>query len=158
MYSQSAHGGGSKRAWSGYSGAQAYDMECTVCHHPHGSASPSNPAGNPYLIRDFVDGTAFVDDGRRLSGWLGVGAARTVEIPVAIDAGGEGQIDYGGSAGGSSGLCNACHAQWLGLTAHQASGGAATCFNCNMCHQHGGYQGEWDFGSNTVRGQYCPPP
>lgn len=148
-YAMGAHGAGSKRGWPGYSGAPAHDLACTVCHDAHGSATPSNPAGNPYLIRDRVDGTPFVDDGARGAGWLGppwstVGVAAAVVVPVTPVA--------GGAMVGFEGLCATCHSQWQApaLFYHP------DCFNCNYCHGHGQTFGEWDWVNGTAQ-QQCPP-
>ncbi|MBW2522879.1 MAG: hypothetical protein JRI23_01825, partial [Deltaproteobacteria bacterium] len=89
-WSHTQHGPDSKRGWAGYSNAPGADMECTVCHDPHGSYSESNPRGNPYAIRDFVDGTAYVDDGNWETGWLATGPAPPWGPPPAGGAGGAG--------------------------------------------------------------------
>ena len=54
-----AHGLDSKRYWEGYPNLPDSDavLECTACHDPHGSYTATNTLGNPYMIRDFVDGT-----------------------------------------------------------------------------------------------------
>ncbi len=134
-----AHGGASKRGWAGYSGAPAYDLDCTACHDPHGSYTPTNPAGNPYLIRDFVDGTALVDDGPRVMGfngppWTTFGTARAVT--VGITPGDPDTVDWGGA----DGLCSVCHTDWLNaMWAHDF------CIGCQSCHAHGATWGEYDW-------------
>ncbi len=135
-WTHSAHGPDSKRAWNGYSGAPSADMDCQVCHDPHGSYTPVNPAGNPYMIRDFVDGTTIVDDGTRTGGWNGppwntFGSARVVEVGVA------GLTVGWGDPGG---LCAVCHADWL--AAYDFHG---FCDGCMTCHAHGAAFGEADF-------------
>jgi predicted CXXCH cytochrome family protein len=157
-YPHSAHGAGSKRSWPGYSGGPAYDMACTICHDPHGSATPTNPAGNPYMIRDVVDGTALVDDGVRGVPWFGppwnaFGLSRTVEIPVGIDGLGQGRVDFGGDTG----LCSACHSAWQQVETfiHGNPGQPPGCFNCSMCHAHGQIYGEYDW-VNWSHQQVCP--
>ena len=110
-WSHSAHGGDSKRGWSGYvqdPPAPAYELECVACHDPHGSATATNPAGNPYLIRDYVDSTPFIDDGSRPGNhYQSPGTAGEVVIPVSAD----------GPAMAS--LCEKCHADWLALVLHR---------------------------------------
>jgi predicted CXXCH cytochrome family protein len=147
-YPHSAHGGSSKRPWPGYSGAPSYDMACTACHDPHGSATAENPAGNPYLIRDVVDGTSFVDDGGRGYLWLGppwdtTGTSTTVELPVQVDTLGNGSVPFGR-------FCGACHAGWQQVESfiHDRGDGIPLCTNCNMCHGHGQAYGEYDWGSS----------
>ncbi len=158
-YPHSAHGGSSKRPWPGYSGAPAYDMACTVCHDPHGSATAANPAGNPYLIRDAVDGTPFVDDGMLDAYWLGppwdtFGVSTAVAIPVQIDAGGNGVVPF-------ARLCGACHSAWQqgsNSFIHDRGDGTPFCFNCNYCHGHGQLWGEYDWanGGTYSSPQMCP--
>ncbi len=149
-WTHSAHGHDSKRGWDGYSGAPAYELACADCHDPHGSYSPANPEGNPYMIRDFVDGTAYVDDGYRLAGFIGppwdrFGTARNVV--VTIDG-----LDVGW--GGQEGLCAVCHVDWL------ETGGTDwwhdLCTGCQTCHGHGATWGEhdWEGGDDDTP---CPP-
>jgi hypothetical protein len=146
-WTHSAHGPNSKRGWLGYSGGPAYDLDCMVCHDPHGSWTPVNPAGNPYLIRDFVDGTGYVDDGTRLGGfngppWNTFGTARPVEVGISGLT-----VDWGGAAG----LCNVCHGDWLNAQNffHES------CTACQVCHAHGAAwnEADWeDFDDDTP----CP--
>lgn len=147
-WTHSAHGLDSKRAWPGYSGAPGAAMDCMTCHDPHGSYSATNPTGNPYAIRDFVDGTAFVDDGTRTGGvvgppWTLTGAARAVTVPVA-------GADVGWGA--TDGLCQTCHATWrVAYDFHDF------CTSCQTCHGHGMTWGEADwvgFDDDTP----CPVP
>jgi cysteine-rich repeat protein len=148
IYSRSFHGGNSKRLWTGYSGAPAADMECTTCHDPHGSYSPTNPAGNPYAIRDFVDGSVFVDDGVRPSAqWTGppwdtMGVAREVVVAVDPATG----VDWGGATG----LCTTCHADWLA-----AYDWHAFCTACQTCHNHGQTWGNHDWGGGELDDTGC---
>jgi len=147
-WTHSAHGPDSKRAWNGYSGAPAAELDCMVCHDPHGSATPSNPAGNPYMIRDVVDGTPFVDDGTRPAGfngppWNTFGVSRPVAVPVSGP-------DVGWGA--STGLCSACHADWL--AAYDFHG---FCNSCQTCHGHGQAWGEADW-VGFVNDTPCPVP
>ncbi len=127
-WTHEAHGLDSKRGWNGYSGATAYDMDCQVCHDPHGSYSATNTAGNPYMIRDVVDGSAFEDDGSLDGGFNGppfttFGTSREVVVPVS-------GIDVGW--GSPQGLCEACHAGWVNsMWAH------GMCSGCQTCHGHG---------------------
>ncbi len=147
-WTHSAHGPDSKRGWNGYSGAPGADMDCTTCHDPHGSTTATNPAGNPYMIRDAIDGTAFVDDGTRSGGfngppWNAYGTGRPVVVPVS-------GTTVGWGAG--SGLCGACHANWI-----QAYDWHEFCNGCQTCHGHGMAWGEADwvgFDNDTP----CPIP
>lgn len=136
-WTHTAHGPDSKRGWQGYSGAPGATLDCVVCHDPHGSYTPSNPAGNPYLIRDVVDGTPFVDDGVRPGpNWTGppwdtYGTTRSVTVTVNGTT-----VDWGGP----NGLCSVCHATWL-----DAYGFHSTCTGCQTCHGHGMLWGESDW-------------
>ena len=146
-WTHTAHGPDSKRGWEGYSGAPSYIIDCMVCHDPHGSYTPSNPAGNPYMIRDFVDGTSFVDDGYRVGGnwtgppWETYGTARDVQISITGVT-----VDWGGPTG----LCAVCHADWL-----PAQHFHDTCTACQTCHGHGQAFGEYDWVS-PADDQPCP--
>jgi hypothetical protein len=143
-WTYSPHGPDSKRGWDGYSGAPGHDLDCTVCHDQHGSYTETNTSGNPYMIRDFVDGTPFVDDGSREGGFNGppweiYGTARSVVIPInGIDVG----------WGSSQGLCNVCHASWVDAGSFYHS----SCNGCQTCHGHGqSWNGaDWeDFDNDT---------
>ncbi|SHI76724.1 doubled CXXCH domain-containing protein [Malonomonas rubra DSM 5091] len=147
-WSNSAHGGGSKRSWPGYvldPQAPSYVLDCISCHDPHGSYSATNPTGNPYMIRDYVDGSAFVDDGNRDDPTLGpvwtYGSAGPVVVPVEV----------GGSGPDMTSLCVKCHAKWQTADTfyHQ------DCNACNNCHSHGRAFGEndWEGGGNAP---FCP--
>jgi hypothetical protein len=148
-WTHSAHGLDSKRAWTGYSGAPAAVVDCTVCHDPHGSYTPTNTAGNPYMIRDFVDGTAFVDDGSRDGGFNGppfetYGTAREVVVPAS-------GVNVGW--GDSQGLCVVCHADWVpAMWAHDM------CGACQTCHSHGSTWGEYDWEGDNDTPCPAPPP
>jgi DNA-binding beta-propeller fold protein YncE len=138
-WTHSAHGPDSKRAWPGYSGGPAYDLPCMDCHDPHGSYTPANPTGNPYMIRDFVDGTGYVDDGYRYSIWSGppwttFGTARSVVVPVSGTTVGWGS---------DQGLCAVCHPTWLATL--QMDWWHDYCTACQICHSHGGAWGEYDW-------------
>jgi DNA-binding beta-propeller fold protein YncE len=135
-WTHSAHGLDSKRAWPGYSGAPGADVNCADCHDPHGSWTPTNPTGNPYMIRDFVDGTMYVDDGNPAHGWTGppwntFGTARPVTIAINGVT-----VGWGTPAG----LCSACHADWL-----EAMHFHEICTGCQTCHGHGQAWGEYDW-------------
>lgn len=140
-WTHEAHGLDSKRGWTGYSGAPGAVLDCTVCHDPHGSATPDHPAGNPYLIRDTVDGTPFVDDGIRQGKlwtgppWTTTGVVRDVRLTVP-PPGPVSSIEWGGATG----LCSACHASW-----EQAYGWHTYCGGCQTCHGHGQAFGATDF-------------
>ncbi len=150
-WDNSAHSKNSKRGWPGYSAAPAAELACTTCHDPHGSYTSTNTAGNPYMIRDFLDGTLFVDDGERNSpNWLGppwntFGTSREVVVTVAPGAnpppaGSDPAIlDWAGPTG----LCSVCHSKWVNATNAHLGG---TCFACQICHNHGADWGENDWG------------
>ncbi len=146
-FANSAHGPDSKRGWGGYSGALSFDMNCIDCHDQHGSWTPSNTAGNPYSIRDYVDGTMYVDDGARDLGFNGppfntYGTARAVEVSVS-------GLDVGW--GDANGLCEACHVDWVdAMWAH------ASCTSCQFCHGHGQYWQNLDFGDAPDDSTPCP--
>ncbi|TNF32013.1 MAG: hypothetical protein EP329_11420 [Deltaproteobacteria bacterium] len=151
-WGHTAHGGDSKRGWNGYSGAPGAVMECTDCHDAHGSYTPDHPAGNPYMIVDRVDGTAFVDDGTRKSGfngppWNTFGVAREVRIDVVVNSAGVGTVGWGGSTG----LCSACHADW-----EAAYDWHTMCSACATCHAHGQTWGNNDFGPAPSDATPCP--
>ncbi len=148
LWTYSAHGLDSKRGWPGYSGAPAHDMDCTACHDPHGSTTPTNLPGNPYALRDEVTGTSFVDDGnRRIGGWNGppwstFGVQREVVVPVS-------GIDVG--FGGADGFCATCHADY-----QAAYEWHDFCSACSTCHSHGANwnENDWPGGGNDTP---CPP-
>ena len=146
-WTNEAHGPDSKRDWPGYSGADAGEMNCTDCHDPHGSVTVANPVGNPYMIRDLVDGRIYVDDGVRPSGFNGppfdvFGVER--EVVVAID-------DLSVSWGAQDGLCSACHVDWL-----QAYSWHDLCGGCQTCHGHGQAFGGRDYGTGSSNATPCP--
>ena len=138
IWSNSSHGLNSKRPWASYSGAPSYNMSCKDCHDPHGSYTPTNTLGNPYMIRDYVDGSMFVDDGDRNSGWTGppwttFGLSRAVVVSIS-------GTDVGW--GSATGLCNVCHPNW-----EAAYDWHSYCGACQTCHGHGQAFGENDWGS-----------
>ncbi|MCP4251157.1 MAG: hypothetical protein GY778_29315 [bacterium] len=142
-WAHSAHGAASKRGWAGYSGAPAYELNCTDCHDPHGSYTAANPDGNPYMIRDYVDGTQYVDDGTRSGGFSGppwdtYGIAGDVVITVS-------GIDVGWPD-----LCGKCHTDWA-----NAAGFYHSCTGCQTCHIHGGAWGEYDWGDAPADDVSC---
>lgn len=145
-----AHGPDSKRAWEGYSGAPMHELRCLDCHDQHGSYSPVNPAGNPYMIRDYVDGTMYVDDGVRPNAqwtgppWNTFGTAREVVIGINGIA-----VDWGGPTG----LCSVCHADWIA-----AYDWHTFCDGCQTCHGHGQAFGNADWGTDPPDDTPCPPP
>jgi len=95
------------------------------------------------MIRDYVDGTGFVDDGNRYSPTPGpvwtYGAEGSVVVPV------------NSSGPDMTALCSKCHSKWQTADTfyHQ------DCTSCNSCHSHGRAFGEndWEGGGNTP---YCP--
>lgn len=136
-WSNTAHGPRSKRGWTGYSGAPQYNMLCLDCHDSHGSFTETNTLGNPYMIRDIVNGTSYIDDGERYTGpwygppWNTYGISRTVKITIT---------GLNVSWGGAQGLCNVCHANW-----YNASPMSHDCEGCQFCHGHGQAYGEYDW-------------
>lgn len=138
-WGNSVHGGGSKRGWNGYMldpQAPSYEMDCTSCHDPHGSYSPTNPVGNPYMIRDYVDGTQFVDDGNRYEPLAGPVWTYGVQGPVVVPVNPNGPD--------LTSLCVKCHSKWYTAdTFYHANG----CNACNTCHSHGAAFGEYDWGN-----------
>lgn len=149
-WSHAPHGGDSKRGWPGYSGAPAAELDCTACHDPHGSWTPTNTAGNPYMIVDSVDGTAMVDDGIRDGGawtgppWNTMGASRPVVVSVTPGANPPpGGTDYAIVDWGSNlGLCKACHATWENSYTFMHG----FCGACQTCHGHGQDWANTDWG------------
>ncbi|OFX28655.1 MAG: hypothetical protein A2033_06275 [Bacteroidetes bacterium GWA2_31_9] len=136
-WTNSAHGSNSKRAWTGYSGAPQYNLQCLDCHDQHGSYTTSNTLGNPYMIRDFVNGTSYVDDGERYTGpflgppWATFGSSRSVVISISGTT-----VDWAGTQG----LCNVCHSNW-----YNASPMSHDCVGCQFCHGHGQAYAEYDW-------------
>jgi len=146
-HTNSSHGLDSKRGWEGYSGAPAYELDCTVCHDPHGSYTPTNTLGNPYMIRDFVDGLQFVDDGNRPQGfngppWNTFGISGSVVVSINGT-----QVDWGSSQS----LCSICHSSWLA-----AYDWHSYCNGCQTCHGHGQAWGEYDWGLGNDDHTPCP--
>ena len=137
-WANGAHGEQSKRSWTGYSGAPSYVLSCKDCHDPHGSYTPTNTPGNPYMIRDVVDGSSYVDDGVRTGPlwtgppWTTYGDTRAVKITIS-------GVNVGW--GGTEGLCNVCHASW-----REAMWAHTDCGGCQTCHGHGQSFGEHDWG------------
>jgi len=142
-----SHGPSSKRSWPGYSTAPEYEVKCKDCHDPHGSYSATNTLGNPYMIKDFVDGTAYVDDGVRPGPqwtgppWNTYGISREVKITISGT-----QLDWAGTTG----LCNVCHATWQNAYAWHTS-----CNGCQSCHGHGQAWGEYDWGTGANNSVAC---
>lgn len=141
-WNNSVHGGFSKRPLTGYSGAPATpEMDCLVCHDSHGSYTSTNTAGNPYMIRDFVDGTPFIDDGVRPGAqWFGppfttTGTARAVVVSIT-GTGNSTNVNWGSA----NSLCGVCHASWL-----NAYSWHSYCTGCQSCHAHGAAWGEHDW-------------
>jgi hypothetical protein len=133
-WNHSVHGPDSKRYWEGYPNLPGSDavLDCTVCHDPHGSYTATNPMGNPYMIRDFVDGSSFIDDGNRPtpSTWIAVpGDAREVVVPVS------------GTNVALENLCSVCHATW-----ESAYSWHSYCNSCITCHGHGQSWNDYDWG------------
>ena len=169
-WANSVHGAMSKRGWPGYTGAPAFDMPCTVCHDPHGSYGVANPAGNPYLIRDYVQGSLYLDDGGRQE----TGATLSPPVPgvdgsvvitwaeVTLSKGG---VPFTATYVGWWDLCGKCHSQWTKVApAHDED---FISPDCQVCHNHGSiYENadynEWDWHSNLAAtndalNYRCPP-
>ncbi|MBI5864879.1 MAG: hypothetical protein HZB38_10290 [Planctomycetes bacterium] len=151
-WTNSAHGLNSKRAWPVYSGAPAYELNCVDCHDPHGSYTPTNTAGNPYMIRDFVDGTQFVDDGYLYARpWIGppwntYGVAREVVVSINNNVVGWGT---------PQGLCGVCHPYWQAN--YTLDWWHDSCTSCESCHSHGSSWGEYDWPGSGAHDTPCPP-
>ncbi len=143
-WSYTPHGADSKRGWPGYSGAPSYELNCTDCHDPHGSYTPTNTLGNPYMIRDFVDGTAYIDDGNRPQGNYVPGTTGTAGSVVVTISGTT--VDWG-SAGS---LCTKCHETWL-----SAYSWHSYCNACMNCHGHGQSWDGSDWGTQTGNDTRC---
>ena len=151
-WTNEAHGDGSKRQWSGYSGAPTVpELDCVACHDSHGSYDAAvNPGGNPYMLRDYVDGTQFIDDGIRDGAqWTGppwdtTGTSGSVVITSPTPE------NIGPALGDQ--LCAKCHANWIPANwVHESCGG------CLTCHSHGMLFGGFDWGNTPpVDGEYCP--
>ena len=140
-WTNEAHGGDSKREWRGYSGAPTVpEMDCMACHDSHGSYDAvTNPGGNPYMLRDYVDGTQFIDDGvRPMAQWTGppwetTGTAGTVVITNPTPE------NIGPQLGDQ--LCVKCHADWVAAYCWHS-----ICAGCLTCHSHGMAWGANDLG------------
>ena len=141
------HGLDSKRYWAGYPNLPGSDavLDCTVCHDPHGSYTATNTLGNPYMIRDFVDGTQFIDDGNRPddpSTWNAKpGTAGSVVVTINGTA-----VDWGSNQS----LCIKCHATWL-----DAYSWHDYCDGCMTCHGHGQSWDGYDWGPGNDDDTSC---
>ena len=141
-----AHGLDSKRYWEGYPNLPDSDavVECTACHDPHGSYTATNTLGNPYMIRDFVDGTPYIDDGNRPdpSTWNAIpGTAGSVVVTINGTS-----VDWGSSAS----LCIKCHATWVNSYSWHSY-----CNGCQTCHNHGQSWGGSDWGTGVNESSSC---
>jgi len=134
-WTHAAHGLDSKRGWPGYSGAPGAELPCKSCHDPHGSNTPTNPAGNPYMIADTIDGTPYVDDGARTLGFNGPPwtTQGTLNDPVTVTISGT-NVSWGG-------MCATCHTDWQSAYSWHSS-----CSGCQTCHGHGQAWGNYDWG------------
>jgi hypothetical protein len=145
-WTHSAHGPDSKRYWPGYPNLPNSDavLNCTVCHDPHGSYTATNTLGNPYMIRDYVDGTPFIDDGNRPnpSTWTAVpGTAGNVVVAISGTS-----VDWGSTGS----LCSKCHANWLA-----AYDWHSYCNGCQTCHGHGQSWDGSDWGTQGGNDTTC---
>ena len=134
------HGLDSKRYWEGYPNLPDSDavLDCTVCHDPHGSYTATNTLGNPYMIRDFVDGSSFIDDGNRPtpSTWVATpGTSGSVVVTISGTS-----VDWGSSGS----LCIKCHASWHSY-----------CNGCQSCHGYGQSWDGSDWGTGENESTYC---
>ena len=143
------HGGDSKRDWAGYSGAPTVpEMDCVACHDSHGSYdATTNPGGNPNMLRDYVEGSQFLDD-----------SARTLGNPQPWNQGTDGPVvitsptpeNIGPQLGAQ--LCVKCHANWVqAFSWHEFD-----CTGCLTCHSHGGAWGTNDWGPAPADQKWCP--
>lgn len=165
-WSNEPHGGGTKRNWPGYVQTPqipSYELDCIACHDPHGSYTPTHKTGNPYMIRDVVDGTPFVDDGsRRLSSNV-LGCTDPAAKEPDCTHGTKGSVViYGPShygdpnqRAGWTSFCSKCHSKWVEATlspAHYLNSGSNSCLTC---HAHGAKMGNDDYldHNNAV---WCP--
>ncbi len=145
-WTHSAHGPDSKRYWPGYPNLPDSDavLDCTDCHDPHGSYTAANTPGNPYMIRDYVDGTPFIDDGNRPtpSTWTAnPGTSGDVVVTISGTS-----VDWG-SAGS---LCIKCHATWLAAYSWHSY-----CSGCQTCHGHGQSWDGYDWGTQGGNDTTC---
>ncbi len=165
-WSKEAHGGGTKRLWPGYvqtPPVPVYELNCIDCHDHHGSYNPiTNTDGNPYMIRDFVDGTKYVDDGNIRRSLERFGCSDVTTNPPACSkfgASGAVVIDKPNFKKKDGGLdsttyngwvnfCVKCHDKWgnaTGSGGHLINGGYSSCLSC---HAHGTvtYGGQDNYG------------
>jgi len=145
-WTYSPHGLDSKRYWAGYPNLPNSDavLDCTVCHDPHGSYTVTNTLGNPYMIRDFVDGTPFIDDGNRPnpSTWVAnPGTSGSVVVTISGTV-----VDWGSN----NSLCIKCHATWL-----DAYSWHSYCNGCQTCHGHGQSWDGYDWGTGENESTSC---
>jgi len=145
-WTNEAHGGDSKRQWPGYSGAPAVsEMDCVACHDSHGSYNAAgNTGGNPYMLRDYVDGTQFNDDGIRGAITNVPGSAGPVAIISPTPE------NIGPQLGNQ--FCVKCHADWVAAYSWHAY----DCTGCLTCHSHGMAWGGNDWGDPPIDTQWCP--
>jgi hypothetical protein len=96
------------------------------------------------VIRDFVDGTPFIDDGNRPdpSTWTAVpGTSGSVVVTISGI-----QVDWGSNQS----LCIKCHATWL-----DAYSWHADCNGCQTCHGHGQTWDGYDWGPSNDDDTSC---
>lgn len=166
-WSNEPHGGGSKRTWPGYvqdPPVPMYELNCIVCHDPHGSYTPTHKTGNPYMIRDVVDGTPFVDDGSRRQGSSVLGCTDpTTSPPTCEQFGTKGSVViYGPSHYGDpqqfsgwTSFCSKCHVNWASATLSGAHNIGMGINSCLTCHAHGAKMGDDDYLDHD-NGTWCP--
>ena len=137
----------SKRYWAGYPNQPDTDavLDCTVCHDQHGSYTDTNTLGNPYMIRDFVDGTPFIDDGNRPnpSTWSATRTGTAGSVVVTISGT---TVDWGSS----DSLCIKCHDTWLASYSWHSY-----CNGCQTCHGHGQSWDGYDWGPGNDDDTSC---
>jgi len=147
QWTYSPHGLDSKRYWAGYPNKPDTDavLDCTVCHDQHGSYTETNTLGNPYMIRDFVDGTPFIDDGNRpdSSTWSATRTGTAGSVVVTISGT---TVDWGSS----DSLCIKCHVTWLASYSWHSM-----CNGCQTCHGHGQSWDGYDWGPGNDDDTSC---
>ncbi len=96
------------------------------------------------MIKDFVDGTTFIDDGNRPNpGTWSDSPGTSGNVVVAINGT---SVDWG-SAGS---LCSKCHSTWLA-----ADSWHSYCNGCQTCHGHGQSWAGTDWGTQGGNDTSC---
>ena len=126
-------------------------MDCVACHDSHGSYdAATNPGGNPYMLRDYVQGSLFQDDLYRTS--------PIDQDPANWKPGTDGPVvitnptpeNFGPQLGNQ--FCVKCHSDWVqAYSWHEFD-----CTACLTCHSHGAAYDTYDWGSSGANSQFCP--